>query len=55
MDRKLHRYKEKRDFNASPEPEGEIKASEGRLRFVIQHHLARRDHYDFRLNVDGVL
>ncbi len=55
MDRKLHRYKEKRDFNASPEPEGEIKASEGRLRFVIQHHLARRDHYDFRLEWDGVL
>jgi DNA ligase D-like protein (predicted 3'-phosphoesterase) len=56
---RLARYKEKRDFRRTKEPGGMIDESRNdqaeRPRFVIQHHAARRDHYDFRLEVDGVL
>lgn len=51
----LKEYKEKRDFNKTPEPEGEETASKERLRFVVQHHMARKEHYDFRLEWAGVL
>lgn len=52
----LTRYKQKRHFPQTDEPPGEVaeKRSAG-LRFVVQHHIASRDHYDFRLEWDGVL
>jgi len=50
----LETYNEKRNFEASPEPKGK-KAKEGGHSFVIQKHAARRLHYDFRLELDGVL
>ena len=37
------------------EPEGETAQPQGSLRFVVQHHMARRDHYDLRLEWDGAL
>jgi bifunctional non-homologous end joining protein LigD len=54
----LARYRKKRDFTVTPEPSSsapEVGASAGRLRFVIQKHWASRLHYDFRLELDGVL
>jgi bifunctional non-homologous end joining protein LigD len=52
----LARYKQKRDFNKTPEPKGaEAKEGRGKLSFVIQKHDASRLHYDFRLEMDGVL
>ncbi|GGH79572.1 bifunctional non-homologous end joining protein LigD [Filimonas zeae] len=50
----LARYKQKRRFEETPEPEGG-KANGGELRFVIQKHDASRLHYDFRLEMEGVL
>ena len=47
-------YKMKRSFNKTPEPTGG-KASGQALRFVIQKHAASRLHYDFRLEIDGIL
>ena len=55
MPAKLSAYNEKRDFNRTAEPEGEPGEPAERLRFLVQHHLARRDHYDLRLEWDGVL
>ncbi|GAB4336236.1 MAG: hypothetical protein Kow0099_09130 [Candidatus Abyssubacteria bacterium] len=51
----LKQYREKRDFRRSPEPSGKGKKRAKRPVFVIQKHDARRLHYDFRLEVDGVL
>lgn len=50
----LETYRRKRDFQATPEPAGEV-AAEGGNSFVIQKHAARRLHYDLRLEMDGVL
>jgi bifunctional non-homologous end joining protein LigD len=55
----LEVYRQKRDFRKTPEPPGaparpRPSAKEG-LSYVIQKHAARRLHYDFRLELDGVL
>jgi len=50
----LKEYYRKRDFAITPEPRGEEKKKEGRS-FVIQKHAATRLHYDFRLEMEGVL
>ena len=51
----LARYGAKRDFTITSEP-GPVRARAGKqLSFVIQKHDATRLHYDFRLELDGVL
>src|SRR5262245_35488225 len=53
---KLSEYSAKRSFSATPEPApAAAVARKGPLFFVIQQHSARRMHYDFRLECDGVL
>lgn len=53
----LERFDKKRDFSITPEPAGRRRRRKkpARLSFVIQKHWARRLHYDFRLELDGVL
>jgi bifunctional non-homologous end joining protein LigD len=54
--RALRRYREKRHFGRTREPAGSARVStQHELEFVIQRHHARRLHYDFRLEWDGVL
>lgn len=50
----LKSYHEKRDFKRTPEPYGE-KAEANEPIFVIQKHKATSLHYDFRIEIDGVL
>lgn len=52
---KLREYNQKRNFEKTLEPEGATEALEEGLRFVVQHHMARREHYDLRLAWEGVL
>ena len=53
----LKEYRSKRHFGKTPEPSGGRArvSSKRRLKFVIQKHAARRLHYDFRLELEGVL
>jgi bifunctional non-homologous end joining protein LigD len=52
----LEEYKRKRDFRKTPEPAGRAhKRRRSGLEFVIQKHAARRLHYDFRLELNGVM
>ena len=52
---RVTKYRAKRDFAKTSEPAGKKAVpSSSKLRFVIQRHDARRLHYDFRLELDGV-
>ncbi len=51
----LNKYNSKRDFTQSPEPVGGKSKDSKKLIFVIQRHKASRLHYDFRLEMEGVL
>lgn len=52
----LKDYHKKRDFKKTKEPAGKkVKKRTSKLTFVVQEHHARRLHYDFRLELDGVL
>ncbi len=53
--RDLNAYQAKRTFTRTPEPTPELNHRAGPLLFVVQKHAARRLHYDFRLELDGVL
>ncbi|CRN01177.1 Putative DNA ligase-like protein/MT0965 [Pseudomonas sp. 34 E 7] len=58
MAKPLGEYNRKRDFEITAEPAGESPAGKrnaSALSFVIQKHAARNLHYDFRLELDGVL
>ncbi len=52
---KLKEYKSKRDFNKTNEPSGSESGQNAKPIFVIQKHDASNLHYDFRLEIDGVL
>ena len=51
----LEEYNKKRDFDQTSEPKGKSQSGQGKLKFVVQRHAASRLHYDFRLEMDGVL
>jgi bifunctional non-homologous end joining protein LigD len=51
----LTEYNRKRDFKRTAEPEGKREKSAGGNLFIVQKHAATRLHWDFRLEVDGVL
>jgi bifunctional non-homologous end joining protein LigD len=60
MAERLHRYREMRDFSLTPEPSGRASQRKANraskpLRYYVQRHAATRLHYDFRLELDGVL
>ena len=56
MSSPLSSYHHKRDFSITGEPKGKTgKRKNRQLAFVIQKHGARRLHYDFRLELDGVM
>ncbi|MFP5438924.1 MAG: DNA ligase D [Bacteroidia bacterium] len=52
---KLSEYHKKRDFKKTAEPKGKIKRSGDALHFVVQKHEASHLHFDWRLEIDGVL
>jgi DNA ligase D-like protein (predicted 3'-phosphoesterase) len=54
-DRSLEDYRRRRDRRKTPEPAGRRGSAGKRPRFVVQEHQARSHHFDFRLEVDGVL
>ena len=51
----LDKYNQKRNFNFTGEPKGEKENSQNDLIFVVQKHAASHLHYDFRLELNGVL
>lgn len=50
----LIEYNKKRNFSKTKEPIGKKKSSSKRLKFIVQHHIATKDHYDLRLEYKGV-
>lgn len=48
-------YNKKRNFNKTSEPVGAVKKVASKLCFVVHRHKAKQLHYDFRLELDGVL
>ena len=50
----LEEYRRKRELEKTPEPKGEV-GGEGGNRVVVHKHQARHLHYDFRLEIEGVL
>lgn len=55
MKKNLRTYNNKRNFGKTKEPIGKKEKNSKKLRFVVQHHIARKDHYDVRLEYNGVL
>ena len=55
MTAKLNEYNQKRNFARTLEPVWTTDVAQEGPRYVVQHHLARRDHYDFRLEWEGAL
>lgn len=51
----LSAYQKKRRFSQTPEPKGKVQDTNGPLTFVVQRHQASQLHYDFRLELNGVL
>ncbi len=51
----LEKYIEKRNFDQTPEPKNPQDTNKGALKFVVQRHQASSLHYDFRLEMEGVL
>jgi len=51
----LKTYRDKRNFEATPEPAAGGVANEGARAFVVQKHWATRLHYDFRIELDGTM
>ena len=51
----LKQYYDKRNFEKTPEPKGELQPVSNNQRFVIQRHAASRLHYDLRLEINGTL
>lgn len=54
-DAKLSSYRKKRNFKKTPEPSGASNTKSNEPLFVIQEHDATALHYDFRIEIDGVL
>jgi bifunctional non-homologous end joining protein LigD len=54
-EKKLARYNAKRDFKKTAEPAGKVSRTKTGFSFLVQKHAASRLHYDFRLELDGVL
>jgi DNA ligase D-like protein (predicted 3'-phosphoesterase) len=55
MPKKLEGYQKKRNFRRTPEPKGKVEKRKNKNIFVIQQHHASHTHYDFRIEIDGVL
>lgn len=51
----LKKYQQKRNFTVTPEPKGKIIKSRNKKLFIIQKHAASHLHYDFRIELNGVL